>query len=231
MVNTLHPWIVPLVNSPAPGVGAECFKQDLVALDGGLSRLLIDMKFGGAGASVNLVARDKGGTKAIGTITAVAGSVLVNGVDNFTIDDGLGSVVVFTFRLVAPALNDILYTAGDTVAQVAAAIAAQINLQTYLSIKATVDAATPTVVDLEHTKGTAAGNQAIVEAVTDAGFLVTGMAGGVGTEFAITLTQGAVGNNEVDRREVLVSDEKLWNIEMSAAVVVEYLALGLSRAG
>ena len=230
MGNTLHPWIVPLVNSPAPGAGAECFKQDLVALDGGLSRLIIDMKFGGAGASVNLIARDKGGTKAIGTIQSIAGAVLLDGVDTFTIDDGLGSVVVFTFRNVAPALNDVLFAGGDTAAQVAAQIALVINRQTYLSISAVVDPVDATIVNLTHTKGTATGNVAVVEAVANAGFLVTGMAGGVGTEVAITLTQGAVGNNEVDRRDVLVSDDKLWNIEMSAAVTVELLALGLSRS-
>lgn len=230
MTNSIHPWITPIVNGPAPGAGAECFKQDLVALQGGLSKLVLDMKYGGAGASVNLIARDTGGTKALGTIQAVAGSLLIDAVDLFTINDGLGTTIVFTFRTVPVVLFDVPFTGADTAAVVAASIAATINAQTYLSISAVVDPVDATIVNLTHTKETATGNVAVTEAVANAGFLVTGMVGGVGTEFAITLTQGVVGNNEVDHRELQVSDDKVWNVEISAAVAIEYFAMGLQRS-
>lgn len=231
MGSTIGPLVAPLIAQIAPPVNAEIFKTDLDVQAGGLNRLILDAKLAGAGSIVELIARAKTGTKATGTITAVAGSALIDGVDTFTIDDGLGNTIVFTFRNVAPLVNDVLFAGGDTAAQVATSIAAAINAQIFLGVSAAVATATPTVVDVTHTKGTAAGNQAILEAVADAGFLVTGLVLGVGTETVIVLASPAIGNVQVDRREILVSDAVRYNLRLVSSVAITYLAIGATRAG
>ena len=230
MGNMIRPVASPLIGVIAPPVNAEIFKQDLKVGEGSFSRLIADLKLG-ADSIIDLVARAKGGTKATGTITAVAGSVLLDGVDTFTINDGLGNTIVFTFRLAAPLINDVLFTAGDTAAQVAASIAAAINAQIFLGVSAVVATATPTVVDVTHTKETASGNQAIVEAVADAGFLVTGLLLGVGTEDVITWASPAIGGTQIDRIEALVDDSRVYNVRLVASVALTYVAVGATRNG
>ena len=228
MGNTIGPLVAPLIAQIAPPVNAEIFKTDLEVQAGGLNKLLLDAKLAGAGSIIDLIARTKGGVKAVGTITAVAGSALLDNLDDFTIDDGLGNVVNFTFRTVAPLINDVLFAGGDTAAQVAASIAAAINAQIFLGVSAVAVGA---VVTVTHTKPTAAGNQAILEAVVDAGFLVTGLATGTGTETVIVLASPAIGNVQVDRREILVSDAVTYNVRLVSSVAITYLAIGATRAG
>lgn len=117
-------------------------------------------------------------TAATGSITVVAGANLVDG-ETFTIDDGFNSAVTFEFDSDASnPTNAVTFTAGDTAEQVEAAIIAAINnVVTGLIVTASDGGAG--VVTLTHDRLSSAGNQTVTETVTDAGFVVSGLSGGV----------------------------------------------------
>lgn len=118
--------------------------------------------------------------QATGTITTIAGSLLVDG-ETFVLDDGVNPAVTFEFDdngSVVPSatLRPVNFTGADTADQVRDAIIAAVNTAPVLDITAYNGGAAFVV--LWNDNGGTAGNQTITETVVDAGFIVTGMAGG-----------------------------------------------------
>jgi hypothetical protein len=216
-----------LVNQPAPPVNTDLFKEDLDP-GGHLLVLLADLRLGGAGSIIDLRCRAKGGKKATGTITVVPGADLLNGVDTVTINDGYGHTVVFTYRTAAPLINDILFAAGSSAADVAINTRDKINAHPFLGVIAVVDRDNPALLNITSRKAAADGNQAIVEAVANANYVVTGMAGGLGGVAFTTpeIVQAAIGNNQVDRVATLVGGEFFYNLRLQASVAITYAAAG-----
>ena len=120
---------------------------------------------------------------ATGSITTVAKSSLVDG-ETFTISDGVRSVT-FEFDDNGSvgagnvAIDLVPLTSADDVRD---AIIAKINDQLDSKLKVTASSGGAALVSLESDIGGARGNVAIAETVADAGFIVTGMAGGSALE-------------------------------------------------
>lgn len=114
-----------------------------------------------------------------GTITAIAASSITDG-EIFTIGDGVVSVV-FEFNKdgggFTPGRTPVQILSGDTANQVGAAIVAAINGHATLLVSGS--GGSP-VVTVTHDYAGDEGNVAITEAVGNAGFTVTGLAGGTG---------------------------------------------------
>ena len=139
---------------------------------------------GGSSQTITFVDADFG-VAATGNLTAIAASLLAVGVDTdtFVLDDGVNPAVTFAFDddasvVVSATLRAILHNGTQSATQMRALIVAAINAAPALAITAT-PAAAASVVDLANDATGVAGNVAIIETVADAGFLVTGMAGGV----------------------------------------------------
>jgi len=118
--------------------------------------------------------------KAVGDITFVTGANTVDG-ETFVIDDGVNSAVTFEFDsngsvTETNTLRAVVYTGAETAAQMMALGVAAVNDAPVLNIEATAGAGA--LMDLENTVPGTAGNVSITETVTDAGFVVNGMAGG-----------------------------------------------------
>lgn len=116
---------------------------------------------------------------ATGTITTVAGASLVDG-ETFTLNDGVNPAVIFEFdsnSTVTPGHVAVVFTGGDTLATVRGAMVTAINGAASLAITAAPGGAG--VVLLTNDSAGAAGNVAITDTVANAGFLHTGMSGGV----------------------------------------------------
>lgn len=114
---------------------------------------------------------------AVGDITVVAGSLLVDG-DYFAIGDGTNTVTFeYNTGAVTPGNIKIAYTSGDTATQVRDATISVINAQGS-GLRVTAVAATAAKLNLSNDIPGTAGNVAITENVSDAGFLVNGMSGG-----------------------------------------------------
>jgi hypothetical protein len=134
-----------------------------------------------------------GATSATGTITVVAGSALVD-TETFTLNDGVNPATIFEFDSgggVTPGHVAVAYTALDTIATVRTSVISAINGVLGTLLITAAPSATPGVINLINDGVGAAGNQAITETVADVGFIVTGMAGGVGTQSNISITTGA----------------------------------------
>lgn len=118
--------------------------------------------------------------KATGDITFVTGANTVDG-ETFVLDDGVNSAVTFEFDSDSSVtetntLRAVDYTGSETAAEMMALGVAAVNDAPVLDITATAGAGA--VMNLENDTPGTAGNVAITETVTDAGFLVNGMDGG-----------------------------------------------------
>ncbi len=120
---------------------------------------------------------------ATGQITAIQGSLLVDG-QVFVLNDGVNPPVTFNFdsnASVTPSgtLRAITFTGSETALAMAALIVAAINSAPTLAITATnnLDGTISLVNDVAGTLG----NHTITETVVNAGFIVAGMSGGLGT--------------------------------------------------
>jgi hypothetical protein len=126
-----------------------------------------------------------------GSITAVAGSLLIDG-ETFTLDDGVNDPVVFEFdddSNVASGNIAVEFTGGDSAATVASAIQAAIN-GVVGDLLITAGAPTGALVPLTNDSTGEGGNEAVTDTVANAGFIVRGMTGGNG-EVSIELTPGS----------------------------------------
>jgi hypothetical protein len=134
-----------------------------------------------------------GAIAATGTITVVAGSLLVD-TETFTLDDGINTATVFEFDSgggVTPGNVAVAYTALDTAATVRASVIAAINGVVGTLLITASPAVTPGVINLLNDSLGAAGNQAITDTVADLGFVHTGMSGGLGLpQTNVSLTTG-----------------------------------------
>lgn len=129
-------------------------------------------------ADIFLVPADTKPVDGTGTVTTPAGALLVDG-ETFVIDDGNGPVTFeFDDDATIVAGNVIVsFTAADTADVVRDAIIDAINGATDFAIAASVGGAG--LVNLVNDIASFDHNIAITEAVADAGFVVTGMAGNV----------------------------------------------------
>ena len=119
----------------------------------------------------------RSGTPATGSITVVAGVALVDG-ETVTIGDG-SVTATFEFDLagngVGPGNTAVLVAAGDTAEQVRDKLLAAIQGS---SLNIIASASGTNTISLENLNAGTAGNVLITETVADAGFIVSGMAGG-----------------------------------------------------
>ncbi len=170
------------MNRPAPGADTDLLAEDFSLPSGGkgaaklevVAQLVTESK-------LHLMARRKSGpTKATGSITVVDGSLLVDG-DDFTLDDGVNPAVNFEFDEDDAITGDVAITldGNETEGQIAHKVRDAINAAADLDITASLDPDDDAVVLLENDLGGTDGNQAIGEAVTDAGFTKEDMAGGL----------------------------------------------------
>ena len=116
---------------------------------------------------------------ATGSITVVAGGSLIDGED-FTIDDGVGVSLDFEFDSsggVSAGAVTVPFTGAETADQIRDLVIAAVNAQDLFAVTAANGGAG--LVDLTHDQNTHQGNIFITETVADAGFVVTGMGGGV----------------------------------------------------
>lgn len=127
--------------------------------------------------------RTRAGTPvaATGTMSVVTGAELLD-TDYFTLNDGVNTPTVFEFdsdSSVTPGRVAVPYTAGDTSAQVQAAVISAINgVGTTLLI--TASAGTDPVVNLTNDTAGAQGNATQSENVADTDFTLSNMTGGAG---------------------------------------------------
>lgn len=115
-----------------------------------------------------------------GTITTVAGSLLVDG-ETFVLNDGVNPAVTFEFDSNASVvqtstLRSVAFTGGDTATTVRNTIISAITSAPALNITATIGGAA--LVNLANDNTGHAGNVVITDTVADSGFIVTGMSGG-----------------------------------------------------
>ena len=140
----------------------------------------------GAGSqAINFVDSDFG-TAARGRLTNIAASLLAPGVDTdtFILDDGVNPAVTFVFDddasiVETPTLRAIVHNGTQTANQIRDLVVSAINAAPTLAITAAPDPLVSSVAELVNDATGPAGNVAIVETVSNAGFIATGMAGGV----------------------------------------------------
>ena len=123
--------------------------------------------------------------RATGDITMVAASLLAAAVDTdtFVLDDGVNPAVTFAFDddssvVESSTLRAVNHTGAETATAMRDLIVTAINAAPTLAITAS-PATAAAVVDLVNDAPGVAGNVTTTETVVDAGFLVSGMAGGV----------------------------------------------------
>lgn len=121
-----------------------------------------------------------GSFQATGQLVVLKGADLVSG-DNFTLDDGFGHAVTFEYRSSGSAAAGhvlILVSGADASTTVRAKTVSAINNAT-IDVTA-VAGSTNQLVSLTNDHNSSLGNVAIVAAVADSNFAVTGMSGGRG---------------------------------------------------
>lgn len=169
------------INIPAPGADTDILDADfgIATNETGAAKVVVTAQIIDD-TVINLIARRKTGpTKSTGEIITVTGALLVD-TDNFTLDDGANPAVNFEFDDDAAITGDVAIAidGNETAEQIAYKVAEAINDAADLEISAAVKA-DGTGVDLTHEIGGTDGNQTVLEAVTDAGFTVAGMTGGL----------------------------------------------------
>lgn len=118
---------------------------------------------------------------ALGSITAIAASMLING-ETFTLSDGVHAPVVFEFNSAQPtdATHFQIFTGASPAATIATRIVNGINAEvSVLQIQAYVNAQNSSQVLLTAINPGAVGNVAITETVASSAFVVVGMSGGI----------------------------------------------------
>ncbi|MGH9462012.1 MAG: hypothetical protein ACRD1X_12385 [Vicinamibacteria bacterium] len=223
------------MNLPAPGANTDILAEDfsLPENEKGIAKLFLQLQLAVASV-VNLVARRKTGpTKATGTIAVVAGSLLVDG-DDFTLDDGSNPAVNFEFDTNDAITGDVALpiTGAESENQIAHLVAEAINATANLDISAEVDDETDEVL-LTHEVGGSDGNQAILEAVTDAGFTVTGMAGGLDDGEVVMPLEGGeeIPAGEPQLLQSLIHSDHSYNLQVETDGIIEVLYLASSKDG
>jgi hypothetical protein len=132
----------------------------------------------------------------VGSITAVAASMLING-ETLTLSDGVHNSVVFEFNSNVPTdTTHIQIVAGSSQANgVATKIALAVNgVGPALQLQAVVNASNNRQVLLTNVNPGANGNVGVTETVANSGFLVAGMSGGIALDCAAGVGCGS--NND-----------------------------------
>lgn len=135
----------------------------------------------GADKGKRIFGRTRAGTPvaATGTMNVVTGANLLD-TDYFTLNDGVNAPTIFEFdsdSTVTPGRVGVTYTAGDTSAQVQAAVVAAIN-GVVTTLRITAAPGVDPAVGLTNDNAGAQGNATQSENVADAGFTLSNMAGG-----------------------------------------------------
>ena len=139
------------------------------------------------------------GFQAIGTITTVVAANITDA-ETFILNDGVNPAVTFEFEKVGGVAG------GNVVVDISSAVTAEdvrdiivtaVNGAASLAITASPGASTD-LVFLQNDNVGALGNNAVIESVADAGFLVTGLAGGLDEGSSPTPVIPASGKNSTD---------------------------------
>lgn len=156
-----------------------------------------------------------------GTITAVAGSALVDG-ETFTLDDGVNTPTVFEFdsnAAVTSGRTAVTFAALDSAATVAGAIQAAIN-GVVDDLTITAGAPVGAVVTLTNDAEGVPGDNAITDTVANAGFVVHGMTGGDG-QISVPITPG-----ERTPAQIVTDIDTLLDVTFGAGSLVSTLTVG-----
>lgn len=185
---------LPAYTQAGAGVGATLTATSLGALtvDGVLTalgnRILVKNEANSKNGVYTVTTAGVTAAAATGSITAIAGSLLVDG-ETFTISDGTNTPTIFEFDSgggVGGGNIAVTFTGGDSDTTVASAIASAINgVGGTLNVTAAPSGASVT---LTNDNTGASGNVAISETVLDGGFITSGMSGGA-TGVAYVLTR------------------------------------------
>lgn len=174
------PGLAPIHNGQAPGAATDILAEDITP-GAGAHKLFVMIQLA-VSSVVNLMVRKKtGNTKAMGSITVVAGANLADG-DDFTLDDGTNPAVNFEYDSSGAITGDyaIPFTAtrtaqfmrDETLRVIQEAIDAE-----DLDMTAEADPDDEAVILLTSLTDSEDANVAATEAVTHADFEVDGMDG------------------------------------------------------
>ncbi len=131
-------------------------------------------------------------TAATGSITAID-PANINDTETFTINDGLGTSVTFEFEKTGGTTDVIVDISGAaSAADVKTAIIAAITGQAGLQVSPSDGGGA--IVTLTHDRLSSLGNQTVTDTVVDAGFVVSGLSGGVAGD--CTTGIGCSGNDD-----------------------------------
>lgn len=140
---------------------------------------------GGGSQPINFVDSDFG-VAASGRLTNILASLLAPGVDTdtFILNDGVNPAVTFVFDddasiVETPTLRAVAHNGTQNANQMRDLVVAAINTAPTLDITAAPDVFNGEVAELLNDATGVAGNVAIVETVSDASFIASGMVGGV----------------------------------------------------
>jgi hypothetical protein len=200
------------IGAAAAPVDVACFtdKLDRYVSGGALIAPVFPNQTNGVGAPIAGISEAReapivtsSGAPARGTIQAIGGADLID-TETFVLSDGANPALTFEFDLAGGGITGdvaVVFGAGDTPAVVAAAIIAAINGAAPLTITAQLVTGSTTQIELSNQTGGVAGNVAIIETVADAGFVVTGMAGGaaVVTAAALVLADSMAAGDRVSK--------------------------------
>lgn len=229
-----------LHNAPAPGADEDIFPADfsLPEGEGGLYKLVAYAVLSTPSA-LNLAQRRKtGNTKATGTITVVAGADLADG-DNFTLNDGANPAVVFEYDdddsiagdypIAFTAARDARHIRDITLDAIRAAIAAE-----DLDMAAEADPSNPAKILLTTATDAVEANEAILEDVADAGFVVDGMDGWDEDGEALFALTPSLEDDELPaeqcvRLEGVVVAGYQYNLQLAADGDIPLLAVGYQK--
>lgn len=223
------------MNIPAPGADTDILAQDfsLVGNEKGSSKAEIVAQLV-TESKLHLVARRKAGpTKATGSITVVAGAYLVDGTDDFTLDDGINPALNFEFDDDGSITGDVAvpFDAGMNVSQIAHQVRDAINGAENLEISAALDPEDEAVVLLTHDVGGTDGNQTITESVADAGFTVQNMAGGLDDGEVVMALNGdvALAEGTPYTLELPITSDWDYNLQLDEDSDIEVLEVTVVR--
>lgn len=222
------------MNIPAPGGDTDILPEDFSLPSGakGAAKLEIVAQLV-TESKLHLMARRKSGpTKATGSITVVDGSLLVD-TDDFTLDDGVNPALNFEFNKTGGITGDVAVVVDSqmTEEQVAHQVMDAINAAADLDITASLDPDDDAVVLLTHDLGGTVGNQTVGEAVTDAGFTVENMAGGLDDEEVLMPLNADVALLEGTPTvlEVPINGDHEYNLQLDEDGDIELLQVTVVR--
>jgi hypothetical protein len=226
--------VEPLHMAAAPGEDTDIFPSDFSTTEKGPHRLVGQIQLFGETSVVHLMRRKRSGnTKATGWIKVVAGADLAD-TDDFTLDDGTNPAVNFEYNSSGGITGDyaIPFTAARTVEYMRdatlAAIQAAIDADD-LDMEAVADPEDVSKILLTSNTDSEDANVAATEAVTDAGFEISGMDGWV-EDGEVLIPLGEATEAEPFPLTALIHGDYTYNLQLDTDAEIELLELAYTKA-